>query len=228
MAAAQQIVGHGWDERARQGKRTDQREHDRLRHWREQIAGDAAELEHRHENDAQAQQRHKGRNNNLLRAVEDGRFDFFALFEMIINVLDRHRPVVDQNANGEREAAERHDVDGLAKPGEQGQREQDGKRNFDEDDDRRTPTAEEQQDHQADQRSGQNGFTDDPEDGGLHKDRLIAHRVQVETGGQALLNSRQQGLDAVDDGERRSRSGLENGHQHRARAVDSHEIRLRR
>ena len=116
MTTAHQIVSHGWNERARQGERTDQCKHDGLGQRREQIASDAAELEHRHEDDAQAEQRHKGRNNNLLRAVEDGLFDFLALFEMIINVLDGHRPVVDQNADGKSEAAERHDVDGLAKP----------------------------------------------------------------------------------------------------------------
>ena len=40
----------------------------------------------------------------------------FALFEMVIDVLDRHRSVVDQNADRERQAAERHDVDGFAEP----------------------------------------------------------------------------------------------------------------
>src|SRR5580693_9928633 len=97
MTAAHQVVGHGWNEGARQSERTDQRKHDRLGQWREQIARDAAELEHRQEDDAETEQRHKGRNDNLLRAVKNGPFNIFALFEMKIDVLDRHRSVVDQN-----------------------------------------------------------------------------------------------------------------------------------
>ena len=37
-----------------------------------------------------------------------------ALLEVPVDVLDRHRRVVDQDADREREAAERHDVDRLA------------------------------------------------------------------------------------------------------------------
>ncbi len=111
---------------------------------------------------------------------------------------------------------------------QQRQREQDGERDLDEDDDRRTPAAEEYQDHQADQRSGEHRLADDAEDGGLDEDRLIADGVQVEARRQALLDPRQQGFDAVDDVERRGRAGLEDRHQHRARAVDADQVGLRR
>ncbi len=47
-------------------------------------------------------------------AVENGRLDLLALLQMPVDVLDRHRGVVDQDADREREAAERHDVEGLA------------------------------------------------------------------------------------------------------------------
>ena len=40
-----------------------------------------------------------------------------ALFEMALDVFDRDGGVVDQDADGQREAAERHDVDGLADAG---------------------------------------------------------------------------------------------------------------
>ena len=226
--AAHQIIGHGRHQRARQDERADQREHHRFGQRPEQIAGDAAELEHRHEHDAQAEQRHEGRNDDLLRAVEDRRLDLFALFEMIVDVLDRDRAVVDQDADGERQTAQRHDVDGLAEPGQRGQREQDGERDFDEDDDRRAPAAEKQQDHHADERRGQRGLADDAEHRGLDEDRLIADGVQIEARRQAFFDPRQQRFDAVDDAERRGRAGLEDGHQHRARSVDAHDIGLRR
>ncbi len=47
-------------------------------------------------------------------AVENGRLQLLALLQVPVDVLDRHRRVVDQHADGERQAAERHDVDRLA------------------------------------------------------------------------------------------------------------------
>ena len=41
-------------------------------HRREQIARDAVQREHRHEHDADAEQGHESRGDDLLRAVEDG------------------------------------------------------------------------------------------------------------------------------------------------------------
>ena len=63
---------------------------------------------------------------------------------------------------------------GLAEPGQRGEREQDGERDLDEDDDRRAPAAEEQEDHQADQRGGERGLADDAEHRGFDEDRLVA------------------------------------------------------
>ena len=114
--------------------------------------------------------------------------DLLAQFEMVVDVLDGDGAVVDQNADGERQPAERHDVDGLAEPGQQRQREQNRERNLDEDDDGRAPAAEEQQDHHADQRGGERGFADDAEHGRLDEDRLIADGVQVEARRQAFLD----------------------------------------
>ena len=86
----------------------------------------------------------------------------------------RDGAVVDQDADGERQAAERHHVDGLAEPGQRGEREQDGERDLDEDDDRRAPAAEEDEDHQPDQRGGERGLADDAEHRGFDEDRLVA------------------------------------------------------
>ena len=61
VMAAHQVVGHRRHERARQDERADQRENHGFRQRPEQIAGDAAKLEHRHEHDAQAKQRDEGR-----------------------------------------------------------------------------------------------------------------------------------------------------------------------
>ena len=110
----QQKARHRIHERARKDVGGDQREHDRLRHRPKQIAGDAAEPEHRHEHDADAQQRDGRGNDDLPRAVHDRALDVLALLEMRVDVLDRDGRVVDQDADGERKAAERHHVDRLA------------------------------------------------------------------------------------------------------------------
>ena len=57
--------------RARKDERAGEREYHCFSQWPEQIAGDAAKLEHRHEDDAQTEQRNEGGNDNLLRAVEN-------------------------------------------------------------------------------------------------------------------------------------------------------------
>ena len=58
--------------------------------------------------------RHQRRQRDLLRAVENRRLDVLALLEVIVDVLDGHRRIVDQDADRQRKAAQRHDVDGLA------------------------------------------------------------------------------------------------------------------
>ena len=40
--------------------------------------------------------------------------DFLALLQVALDVFDFHRGVVHQDAHGQRQAAQRHDVDGLA------------------------------------------------------------------------------------------------------------------
>ncbi len=85
---------------------------------------------------------------------------------MPVDVLERDGAVVDQNPHRERKAPERHHVDGLAEPGQGGQREQYGERDLDHDDQSRAPTAKEQKDHQSGQRCGYRAFADHPSDGG--------------------------------------------------------------
>ncbi len=64
----------------------------------EQEARDPAEAEHRHEDHADTQQRDCRGHDDLPRAVHDGVPDGFAFLEMVVDVLDRDRRVVDQDA----------------------------------------------------------------------------------------------------------------------------------
>ena len=58
-------------------------------------------------------------------AVHDGGLDILALLEMPVDVLDGDGGVVDQDADGQRQAAQGHDVQRLAERREQRDRAQD-------------------------------------------------------------------------------------------------------
>ena len=105
VMAVHQVMSHGRHQRPRQDERADQRKHDGFGQRAEQISGDAAKLEHRHEHDAEAEQGHEGGDDDLLRAVQDRRLDVLALFQVEVDVFDSHGSVVDQDADGERQTA---------------------------------------------------------------------------------------------------------------------------
>jgi hypothetical protein len=69
---------------------------------------------HRHEHDADRQSGDEGRNCNLLGTIENRVFDFFAKSKVAVDVLDFHGRVIDQDADRQRQPAERHDIDGFA------------------------------------------------------------------------------------------------------------------
>jgi hypothetical protein len=128
-ARAHQIHREGRHQRAREKVRRDHREHHRFGERHEQIAGHAGEQEHRHEYDADRQRRDESRHGDFAGAVEDRVVQRLAVLQMMRDVFDGDRGVVDENPHGERKAAERHDVDGLAERGQRDQRRQHGERN---------------------------------------------------------------------------------------------------
>ena len=73
-------------------------------------------------------------------------------FQIAVDVLDVDGGVVHQNADGQRQPAQRHDVDGLAQRAQREQRSENRKRNGNGNDQRAAPAAQEDQNH--DRRSG--------------------------------------------------------------------------
>ena len=117
--------------------------------------------------------------------------DVLALLEVAVDVLDGHGGVVDQDADREREAAERHDVDASRRAPRAGDRaSEDRERDRNGDDQRRAPAAEKQQDHQAGQRGGDEAFADDAGDRGVDEDRLIADAFELQDRAAASPRSR--------------------------------------
>ena len=60
-------------------------------------------------------------------------------------------------------------------------------------------TAEEEQDHQAGERGGDDGLAHDSVDGGAHEERLVADGLDLEARRKASLDAGQQAEDAFDD-----------------------------
>ena len=63
----------------------------------------------------------KAGNGNLRGAIQDRLLHFFAFLQITVDILDLDRGVVDQDADGQRQTAQGHDVDGLAQSSEHDQ-----------------------------------------------------------------------------------------------------------
>ena len=166
---------------------------------------------------------------DLRGAVQDRGLDVLALLEMPVDVLDRHGRVVDEDADREREAAERHDVERLAERATSSAIAPSTDSGIEiAMITRRAPAAEEQQDHDAGQRRRDDAFERDALDRRAHEQRLVVDRRDLEIVRQRRLDLGELLLDAGDDVERRGRAVLQDRHQHRARAVDVDDVGLRR
>jgi hypothetical protein len=117
----------------------------------------------------QMQQGHESRYDDLRGAVEDRGFHMLALLEVVIDALDHHRRLVDEYADGERQAAKGHDVERFAERGKGADRAENRQRNRSGHDQSRAPAAEEKQDHQAGQRGGNHAFADHAVDRDAHE-----------------------------------------------------------
>ncbi len=126
----------------------------------EQVARHAGKKKHRHEHDADRKRGNQRGHGDLRSAVQNGLDDFLALVDVAVDVFDFDRGVVHQNADGERQAAESHDVDRFAECAQHDDRSQDRKRDRDRDDQRAAPAAQEHQDHQAGEAGGDHAFAD--------------------------------------------------------------------
>ena len=140
----EQIHRHGRHQGARQDERSDHGEHHAHRHRHEQEPRHALQGEHRHKDDADAEQRHESRLHDLARAVHDRGDDVLAMFQVPVDVLDRDGGVIHQNAHRQRQPAQCHDIQCLAHRPQPRQRRQHSQWDGDGDDHRGTPAAQEQ------------------------------------------------------------------------------------
>ncbi len=141
------------DERRNQGSRkqiTGQHgEAHRLRQRHKQKFSHARQEEHGHEHNADAERGDQSGHGDLLRAVKNGLPHLLAHGKIAFDVFDFHRGIIHQNANGERQSSQSHDVDGLADRAQKDDRNKDGERDGNGNDDRGTPVAEEDENHEG-------------------------------------------------------------------------------
>ena len=176
----EQIARQRRNDRERQHVGRQHRQHDGDGERDEQEARRAGQQQHREEHDADRERRHRQRLDHLVGAVEDRDRQRLAERLVAVDVLDRHRGVVDQEPDGERKTAERHQVDGLA--GEEQARDagRDRQRDRQRHDHGVPPAAEEDQDHQRHQDRRQDRLVDDVVDRALHEHRLVEVELQLE------------------------------------------------
>ena len=230
MLIAQQKMRHRRHERAGENVGGDHREDDRHRQRTEEIARHAAKREQRHEGDADAKQRDRRRRHDLACAPSsDGGHDILAMLHVAVDVLDRDRRVVDQDADGQRKAAERHDVDGLA--------EQRKARSTNSRTASGIETVMMRVDRQLPRKirimnpvsaaaitpSRTTALTED-----LTKSDWSPTNLRLTPAGSVACDRREASLDAGNDVERGRRADLENRHQHALAPVELDDIGLRR
>ena len=184
VVLVEQVAGHGGHHGAREQIAGQHGEDHGLGQGHKQVARHAAEQEHGHKDDADGERGDQRRRGNLRGAVEDGLLDLLARFEIAVDVFNFDGGVVDQDADGQRQAAEGHDVDGLVQRVEQDERTENRKRNGNRDDERGAPAAQEDQDHDGGEAGGDDGLAHHAADGAAHKDRLIGERGDLELGRQ--------------------------------------------
>ena len=150
------------------------------------------------------------------------------LLHMAIDVLDGDGRVVDQNADRERQTAERHDVDRLTEQGQRDQRAEDRERYRHRDDQGRAPAAEKCEDHEAGQRGGDQALADDRCDGRFDEARLISDDFERDSRRKRVPNRREAILDPGDDVEGGGGADLQDRHQHALAPIQLHDVGLRR
>src|SRR6266403_1554639 len=223
---AHQISKQHRHQREGEHKARDQRHADRQRQRREQIFGRALQKEYRHEHDANADRRQRGRNRHFAATGNDRLTQRIAVFDVTLDILDHDRTVVDENADRKREAAERHRIQGLAADKEDENGGDDRNRNRRKNDERQAPIAEKQQNHQPGQSGRDQPAHQHAVERGVDENRLIENRLDVDAWRHDPRDVRQHLPDAVDHRQRRDPSGLAHRHQGARAAVDAHRIGL--
>src|ERR1700682_65665 len=196
---AQEIHGQGRHDGARPHVGSQHGEAYGFGQRNEQEFGHAGQKKHGNEDDTNTERGNKSGHGNLLRAGEDRLDGFLAHGQVAVDVFDFNGGVIDEDADSEREPAQRHDVDGLPEGAETQDADENGQRNRYGNNQRALPVAEEKQNHGGGEASGDDRFSDHPLDRSAHIERLVEESRDVQALGYRAFVVLEHLLDAVDD-----------------------------
>src|SRR5207245_353059 len=86
-----------------------------VRERSKEILRRASEEDDRNKDNRDRQRGNERRHSDLLRTIENGALDWFPLRKVPVDVFDLDRRVIDENADGKRQAAQGHYIQGVAK-----------------------------------------------------------------------------------------------------------------
>ena len=150
------------------------------------------------------------------------------LIQISLDVLDGHRGVVDQNADRQRQSAQRHDVDAFAQRAQHADGRQNRQRNGNRDDQGAAPASQKQEDHERRQAGGDDRLADHSIHRGAHKQRLVRHQIDLQRRRKRGGDARKHLPHILNDIQRGSRSGFHDRQQRAALAVPPHDVGLGR
>src|SRR5579872_2998011 len=224
----EKVHGERGNQCARQDIRRQHREYDGFGQRDKQELRHSTQKEHGQEDDTDAKGGNERGYSDLRRALENGGMEVAPFLEKPFDVLDGDSGVIDQNADGEGETAERHDVDGLADRAQAANGDKNRKRDGYRDDDRAAPASEETQNHEAREAGGNDGFADDARDCRANKDGLVGDGLDLYRRRDRLAYLRQGVEDAFDDAESGGLAVLQYRNQRAALTVEANDVGLRR
>jgi hypothetical protein len=148
----------GWDQGPGEEVAGQHGEHHGFSQRHKQVPCNALQKEHGHKHNTDAEGGNEGRQGDLLGAGQDRLFQGEPGIHLAVDVLDFDSGIVDEDSDGESEAAEGHEVDGFAERTENGQGTEYGERDGEGDDQGAAPGAQEEEDHQRGKRGGNDRF----------------------------------------------------------------------
>ena len=113
MVRLQDIFGHGRHQCVRQDEGGNHRIDNRFRHRWEDPAGEPSQMKQRDPDNRDGECGHECGEEDLIGGIDDCLFQGLALGEVGIDIFDHHRGVVDENADGQRQSAQGHNVNRL-------------------------------------------------------------------------------------------------------------------
>jgi len=148
------------------------------------------------------------------------------LDQQAMGVLDRHRGIVDEDADRERQSAERHGVQGFAQEMQHDQRGKNRERDRDHDHERRAPRPRNSRIISCRQRGRDRALAQHAGNRILHEHGLIEQFIDLHARRRRRARGLQRLVHGIDDGQGRGVAVLDDAEQHRTAAVLPHHVLL--